>query len=103
MEITMEYYLVISTIMFFAGIYGFMTRRNMLAVLISIELILNSVDINFVAFNKYLYPGKLDGIFFTIFIIAVAAAEAAVAISIIINLYRTHKTIDVGAATELKH
>ena len=50
MEITMEYYLVISTIMFFAGIYGFMTRRNMLAVLISIELILNSVDINFVAF-----------------------------------------------------
>ena len=48
MEITMEYYLVISTIMFFAGIYGFMTRRNMLAVLISIELILNSVDINFV-------------------------------------------------------
>lgn len=56
MEITMEYYLVISTIMFFAGIYGFMTRRNMLAVLISIELILNSVDINFVAFNRFLFP-----------------------------------------------
>lgn len=71
--------------------------------LMSLELMLNSVNINFVAFNKYLYPGKLDGIFFTIFIIAVAAAEAAVAISIIINLYRTHKTIDVGAATELKH
>ena len=53
MEITMEYYLVISTIMFFAGIYGFMTRRNMLAVLISIELILNSVDINFVAFTRF--------------------------------------------------
>lgn len=61
MEITMEYYLVISTIMFFAGIYGFMTRRNMLAVLISIELILNSVDINFVAFNRFLFPDQLEG------------------------------------------
>ena len=60
MEITMEHYLVISTIMFFAGIYGFITRRNMLAVLISIELILNSVDINFVAFNRFLFPGQLD-------------------------------------------
>ena len=55
MEITMEYYLVISTIMLFAGIYGFITRRNMLAVLISIELILNSVDINFVAFNGRIF------------------------------------------------
>ena len=61
MEITMEYYLVISTIMFFAGIYGFMTRRNMLAVLISIELILNSVDINFVAFKRFLFPDQLEG------------------------------------------
>ena len=63
MEITMEYYLVISTIMFFAGIYGFMTRRNMLAVLISIELILNSVDINFVAFNRFLFPGPTGRFF----------------------------------------
>ena len=52
----MEYYLVISTIMLFAGIYGFITRRNLLAVLISIELILNSVDINFAVFNRYLFP-----------------------------------------------
>ena len=65
MEITMEYYLVISTIMLFAGIYGFITRRNMLAVLISIELILNSVDINFVAFNRFLYPEQMEGFFFT--------------------------------------
>lgn len=69
MEITMEYYLVISTIMFFTGIYGFMTRRNMLAVLISIELILNSVDINFVAFNRFLFPDQLEGFFFTLFAI----------------------------------
>jgi len=68
----------------------------------AIELILNSVNINFVAFNKYLYPGKMDGVFFTIFIITIAAAEAAVAIAIIINVYRNHKSIDVEDAGELK-
>ena len=70
--------------------------------LMSVELILNSVNINFLAFNKYLYPGNLDGIFFTIFIITIAAAEAAVAIAIIINLYRSHTSIDVEDASELK-
>ena len=68
----------------------------------SIELILNSVNINFVAFNKYLYPEKLEGLFFTIFIITIAAAEAAVAIAIIINLYRSHQSIDVDEVNELK-
>ncbi len=70
--------------------------------LMSIELILNSVNINFIAFNKFLWPGKLDGIFFTIFIITIAAAEAAVAIAIIINLYRSHKSIDIEDAAEMK-
>lgn len=83
--------------------YGLFTRRNMIAMLMSIELILNSVNINFVAFNKYLWPGKLDGIFFTIFIITIAAAEAAIAIAIIINLYRSHASIDVNDAAELKY
>lgn len=72
-------------------------------ILMSIELILNSVNINFVAFNKYLHPENLEGIFFTIFIIAIAAAEAAVAIAIIINIYRTHKSIDVEVTEELKN
>jgi len=94
--------LFVSTALFFIGVYGFFTRRNMITMLMSIELILNSVNINFVAFNKYLYPEKLDGIFFTIFIITIAAAEAAVAIAIIINLYRSHKSIDVEDANELK-
>jgi NADH-quinone oxidoreductase subunit K len=83
--------------------YGLFTRRNMIAVLMSIELMLNSVNINFVAFNKYLYPGKMDGIFFTIFIITIAAAEAAIAIAIVINLYRSHLSIDVDDAAELKY
>ena len=102
MEITMEYYLVISTIMFFAGIYGFMTRRNMLAVLISIELILNSVDINFVAFNRFLFPDQLEGFFFTLFAIGISACETAVAIAIIINIYRNIRNIQVKNLNELK-
>ena len=95
--------IILSTALFFIGMYGLFTRRNMITMLMSIELILNSVNINFVAFNKYLYPGKLDGIFFTIFIINIAAAEAAVAIAIIINLYRSHRSIDVEDAAELKY
>jgi NADH:ubiquinone oxidoreductase subunit K len=89
--------------LFFIGLYGFFTRRNLVTMLMSVELILNSVNINFIAVNKFLYPGKLEGIFFTIFIVAIAAAEAAVAIAIIINLYRTHQSIDVEDATEMKN
>ena len=74
----------------------------MITMLMSVELILNSVNINFVAFNKYLWPDKLAGIFFSLFIIAIAAAEAAVAIAIIINLYRNFHSIDVEAADEMK-
>ena len=101
-EIPLSHILFVSTALFFIGVYGFFTRRNMITMLMSVELILNSVNINFVAFNKYLYPDKLDGIFFTIFIITIAAAEAAVAIAIIINLYRSHKSVDVENADELK-
>jgi NADH:ubiquinone oxidoreductase subunit K len=100
--VPISHILFLSTALFFIGMYGLFTRRNMITMLMAIELILNSVNINFVAFNKYLYPGKLDGIFFTIFIITIAAAEAAVAIAIIINLYRSHNSIDVEDAGEMK-
>ncbi len=100
--IPLTHILFVSTALFCIGMYGLFTRRNLITMLMAIELILNSVNINFVAFNKYLYPGQLDGIFFVIFIITIAAAEAAVAIAIIINLYRTHQSIDVEDATELK-
>ena len=59
--IHMEYYLVVSTIMMFAGIYGFFTRRNTLAILISVELMLNATDINFAVFNRFLFPGGMEG------------------------------------------
>ena len=101
-EIPLTHILFVSTALFFIGMYGLFTRRNLITMLMSIELILNSVHINFVAFNKYLYPDKMDGIFFTIFIIVIAAAEAAVAMAIIINLYRSHRSIDVEDATEMK-
>ena len=103
MEPGIYHILFISTALFFIGVFGFFTRRNLITVLMSIELILNSVNLNFIAFNKYIWPGKMDGLFFSIFIIAIAAAEAAVAIAIIINLYRTHQSIDVIAAEDLKY
>ena len=103
MEIQMEYYLIVSAVMFFhSAISEFITRRNLIAVLISIELILNAVDINFAVFNRYLFPGQLEGFFFTIFAIAIAAAETAVAIAIIINIYRNLRNIEVKNLDELK-
>src|SRR3712207_7467030 len=73
--IHMEYYLVVSTVMMFAGIYGFLTRRNTLAILISIELMLNATDINFAVFNRFLFPEDTEGYFFALFSIAISAAE----------------------------
>lgn len=101
--VPIEHILFLSTALFFIGMYGLFTRRNMIAMLMSIELMLNSVNINFVSFNKYLYPNAMDGVFFTIFIITIAAAEVAIAIAIVINLYRRHQSVDVETATELKY
>jgi len=100
--IPMEAYLVLSLIMFFAGVYGFLTRKNLLMILISVEVILNACDINFVVFNRYLYPGQMEGFFFTIFTIAIAACETAVAIAIIINIYRNLNNVDVENLNEMK-
>lgn len=101
--IPVQYFLILATIMFFAGVYGFLTRRNLITILMSVELILNSVNINYLAFNRYLYPHKLEGMFFSLFVIAVAASEAAVAIAIIINIYRRFSTINVEDVHEMKY
>ena len=97
--IPVQFYLIVSAVMLFAGIYGFITRRNLLAILISIELVLNAVNINFVVFNHHLYPGALEGLFFALFAIAVAAAETAVAIAII---NRNIRNIAVKNLNQLK-
>ena len=101
--IPLSYFLILAAIMFFAGVYGFLTRRNLITILMSVELILNSININLVAYNRYLYPHKLEGFFFSLFVIAVAASEAAVAIAIIINIYRRFTTINVEDVDTMKY
>jgi NADH-quinone oxidoreductase subunit K len=100
--IPLEAYLLISIIMFFSGIYGFLSRKSLLMILISIELILNSVDINFAVFNRYLYPENMEGFFFALFTIAISACETAVAIAIVINIYRNLGNVEVDSLNELK-
>lgn len=95
--------LTVTSIIFFVGIYGFITRKNLISILISIELILNASVINFVVINKYLYPNVLEGVLFSIFIIAVAAAETALAVSIIINLYRQISSVEVKDTELMKY
>jgi NADH-quinone oxidoreductase subunit K len=101
--LTITHFLIVSTLMFFIGVYGFLTRRNLITLLMSIELILNAVNINFVVFNRYLFPDQLQGQFFAMFIIAIAAAEASVAIALIINIYRRFTSIEVDDVDVMKH
>ena len=95
-------YLIISAILFSLGIYGVITRKNAVAILMGIELILNAANVNFVAFNRFSGLDRLDGHIFTIFVIVLAAAEAAVALAIIINLFKNIGTVDVDQAQEMK-
>ena len=100
---SLQSYLFISIILFCLGLYGVMTRRNGVAVLMGIELILNSANLNFVAFNRF--GGLTDHLpvhVFALFVIVMAAAEAAVALAIIINLYKTFHTVNIDEAHEMK-
>lgn len=100
--IHIEYILVVSAVMLFAGIYGFLTRKSTLAMLLSIELMLNASDLNFAVFNRLLFNGTHEGLFFSIFGIAIAAAESAVAIAIMINIYRLLNNISVDELKKMK-
>ena len=100
--VPIEYYFVLSALLFFIGVFGFVTRRNLRAMLISIELVLNAVDLNFAAFNRMLFPGELEGFFMTLFSIGVSAAESAVAIAIIINVYRNFHSDQVNSIENMK-
>ena len=100
--IHLDYILIISAVMMFAGIFGFLTRRSTLAILLSIELMLNATDINFAVFNRMLYPEGYEGYFFVLFSIAISAAESAIAIAIMINVYRMLKNISVDELQKMK-
>jgi len=101
--ISIDYILIVSTLMFFIGITGFLIRRNLITILMSVELILNSVNINFLVFNRYLFPDQLQGNFFALIIVAIAAAEASVAIALFINMYRMYNSIDAEKISQMKY
>ena len=101
--IPVEFYFVLSALLFFIGVFGFITRRNLIAMLVSIELVLNAVDLNFAAFNRLLFPGEFEGFFMTLFSIGVSAAESAVAIAIIINVYRNFHSDQVNSIENMKY
>ena len=100
--VPVEAYFVLSALLFFIGVFGFVTRRNLIAMLISVELVLNAVDINFAAFNRLLFPEGMEGFFMTLFSIGVSAAESAVAIAIVINVYRNFHSDQVNSIGNMK-
>lgn len=102
MNIPVACYFILSALLFFIGVFGFVTRRNLIAMLISVELILNAVDLNFAVFNRIFFPGQLEGFFFTLFSIGVSAAETAVALAIIINVYRNFHSDQVNSIENMK-
>ena len=102
MTIPVECLLALGALLFFIGVFGFVTRRNLVAMLISVELILNAVDLNFAVINRFFYPEQMEGMFFTLFSIGVSAAETAVALAIIINVYRNYRSSSVNSIENMK-
>lgn len=102
MQIQLEYILVLAAALFCIGIYGLVTSRNAVRVLMSIELLLNSVNLNFMGFSNFLDPDEIKGQVFTVFVLTVAAAEAAVGLAIILAIYRNRNTIDMEQFNLLK-
>ena len=101
-QIPLEHFLVLSAILFSLGVYGVLTRRSAVLILMSVELMLNAASINMVAFAAYTSPAAFTGIIFAIFIITVAAAELGLALAIVLRIFRNRKTANVDEIDELK-
>lgn len=101
--IPLLYYVFVSTILFSIGIYGLISKGNALRLFFAIEIVINSANLNLVAFSRYLAPANLEGQTFALFSIAVAAAEAAVGLAIIMVTFRLNKNVDVFKLRKLKH
>ncbi len=99
--ISLQHFLIVSAILFSLGLYGVITRKNAIMVLMGIELILNSANINFIAFARY-GGMRLDGQVIAVFVIILAAAEAAIALAIVLNIYQRFKTVNVDEVSKLK-
>jgi NADH:ubiquinone oxidoreductase subunit K len=102
MSVGLEHYLVLSAVLFAIGLYGALAKRNTIAILLCIEIMLNAVNIAMVAFSRYVVPQALTGQVFVIFIMAVAAAEAAVGVAIIMAIYRSKGTVDPTEIDSMK-
>jgi NADH-quinone oxidoreductase subunit K len=100
--ITLNHYLILGAIVFCIGIFGALKRKSAIGILISLELVLNAVNINMVAFSHYITPARLTGEIFAVFIIAVAAAEAVIGLAIVFSIYRNFKTVEVNEINLLK-
>jgi NADH:ubiquinone oxidoreductase subunit K len=103
MTIDLYWWLFVSALLFSLGVYGAISRRNAIGILMSVELILNAVNINFVAFWRYTAPGDVAGQMFALTVIAIAAAEAAVGMAIVIAVYRRTRTVAVEELDILKN
>lgn len=101
MEVGLTHYLVVSSLLFSLGLFGVVTRKNAIMVLMGVELILNSANINFIAFSKYGNFG-LSGQIIALFVIILAAAEAAVALAIVLNIYKTFSNVNVDEINNLR-
>lgn len=95
-------YLVLGALLFTCGVVCMATKRNAIGVLIGVELVLNGANINFVAFSRYNAAFEVEGMIFALFVIVMAAGEAAIALAIVLNFYNNHATVDVDSAEELK-
>jgi NADH:ubiquinone oxidoreductase subunit K len=97
----LDSYLVIAALLFGIGIYGLVARKTLIGMLIASELVLAGSSVNFMAFNRFLAPDPAVGQIFTLFIMAIAAAEAAIAVSIVVAVYRNYKSIDTEDLVDL--
>lgn len=100
--LNLNYFLVLAAALFCVGIYGLISSRNVVRVLMSIELMLNAVNVNLLAFSSYIDPQNIRGQMFAVFVITVAAAEAAVGLAIVLAIYRNRQTIDMESFNLLK-
>jgi NADH:ubiquinone oxidoreductase subunit K len=100
--IPLSHFLILGAVLFSLGVFGALTRRNAIAILMSIELMLNAVNLNFIALARYMPQVQITGQAFAVFVIAVAAAEAAVGLAIVLGLYRNFKTVNVDEINLMK-
>jgi len=98
----LQYFLILAAALFCIGVYGLINSRNAVRVLMSVELMLNAVNLNLMAFSNYLDPQDIKGQIFTVFVIAIAAAEAAVGLAIVLAIYRNRDTVDMEQFNLLK-